>query len=215
MTEQPSTEMTAMSHETTGFCFCGQMHGPVKDWNGHDWAALRTHAPAGALSAQSVSLPTREQIAEAHRYQEGDAGDGYTEPREWWAQCSCGVWLTEWQQFYNESDDNPHEVYALHLVDAVLALLSQPTPTAEPDHPRAQPIGVIARSVVHSLLTAADSNDIALWEDYPEIGENDWDEVIAAARALAPAAPSEDEYRTAYAVLDPSTIRDVTPPPTT
>lgn len=79
-----------------------------------------------------VSLPTREQIAEAHRYQEGDAGDGYTEPREWWASCSCGASLAEWQQFYNESDEDPHKMYALHLVDAALALLSQPTPTSEP-----------------------------------------------------------------------------------
>lgn len=79
-------------------------------------------------------------------------------------------------------------------------------------HPRAQPIGVVARSVVHDLLTNADSDDIALWEDYSEIGENDWDEVIAAARALAPAAPTDAEYRAAYAALNPSTIRNVTPP---
>lgn len=57
----PTNDMTAMSHETTGFCFCGQMHGQVKDWNEHDWAALRTHAPSGAMSHPSV--PTREQIA--------------------------------------------------------------------------------------------------------------------------------------------------------
>lgn len=48
--------MTAMSHETTGFCFCGQMHGQVKDWNEHDWAALRTHAPIGALQLPTVEL---------------------------------------------------------------------------------------------------------------------------------------------------------------
>jgi len=57
--------MTAMSHETTGFCFCGQMHGFVKDWNEHDWAALRTHAPAGALAAQQIDDEMVERAARA------------------------------------------------------------------------------------------------------------------------------------------------------
>lgn len=143
------------------------------------------------------------------------------------------------------------DAFSRQKAEQLDALLSQPTPTAEPpatyqqgyddgfmagehhvrnaetlpatppripdmvpgsEHPRAQSIGVVARSIVHSLLTEADSDDIALWEDYPEIGENDWDEVIAAARSLAPAPPSDEEYRAAYAALDLSTIRDVQPP---
>ncbi len=113
MTEQPSTEMTAMSHETAGFCFCGQMHGPVKDWNEHDWAALRTHAPAGALSAQPVSLLTREQIAEAAYYAEkrADYGDS---------------WGERW-----EDESEGYQATYLAIADAVLALLSQPTRTPE------------------------------------------------------------------------------------
>lgn len=60
----PTTEMTAMSHETTGFCFCGQMHGRIDAWNEHDWAALREYMPA-VHPAPRQSVPTREQIAEA------------------------------------------------------------------------------------------------------------------------------------------------------
>lgn len=33
-------DMTAMSHETTGFCFCGQMHGRVAKWSEADWDGL-------------------------------------------------------------------------------------------------------------------------------------------------------------------------------
>lgn len=53
-----NNDMIAMSHETVGFCFCGQMHGQVKNWNEYDWAALRTHQ-------SSPFVPTHLQIAEA------------------------------------------------------------------------------------------------------------------------------------------------------
>lgn len=66
-----------------------------------------------------------------------------------------------------------------------------------------QAIDVIARRVVHLLLTApvGGSEDIALWEDYPEIGEHDWDRVIDRAKVLAPPNPDADEYTAAYAHL--------------
>lgn len=43
------------------------------------------------------------------------AGDGYTEPREYWETCSCGVTIFAWQQFYDESREDADNNWLGHL----------------------------------------------------------------------------------------------------
>lgn len=43
------------------------------------------------------------------------AGDGYTEPREYWETCTCGATIFTWQQFYEETPGNPDDAWAIHL----------------------------------------------------------------------------------------------------
>ncbi|BDZ52374.1 hypothetical protein GCM10025867_46150 (plasmid) [Frondihabitans sucicola] len=35
----PTGELTIMSHESTGFCFCGAFHGDLDRWEPWDWQA--------------------------------------------------------------------------------------------------------------------------------------------------------------------------------
>jgi len=59
-----------------------------------------------------------------------------------------------------------------------------------------QAIDIIARTAL-----AADSSSVEdAWENYPEIGEEDWEWVIQRAEELR-VYPSDDEYREAYALL--------------
>ena len=60
------------------------------------------------------------------------------------------------------------------------------------------PINVIARHAIHSATS--DGGQSPGWEDYPEIGENDWYEVLAEIDRLCP-APSPDAFKAAYALL--------------
>lgn len=51
----------------------------------------------------------------AHKPQQYDAGNGYSEPREAWWECTCGAHIWEWQQFYHERHDDPEERFGEHL----------------------------------------------------------------------------------------------------
>lgn len=205
MTEQPSTEMTAMSHETTGFCFCGQMHGRVKDWNEHDWAALRTHAPAGALSAQPVSLPTRDKVAAVVKR----AGDAWTGPS------------------MDEFRDDPPTRRHYAIADAVRALLSELTPTAEPEADLAEVFRqgwVAGHDAPHIPGVRSDSAEPPRIEDMAPVATHSSGEHRRVRLGEGDHLPVCDtctnvlglNVRWDHAILrpdhDPSTIRDVTPP---
>ena len=53
---------------------------------------------------------------------------------------------------------------------------------------------VVARQVLQFGL------DQVEWEDFPDIGEHDWERVMARAKDLAE-APERDEFDRAYALL--------------
>ena len=54
-------------------------------------------------------------IMAEHTRQDHRAGDGYTEPREAWTDCSCGAQVWQWQQFYFETDEDPERNWIEHL----------------------------------------------------------------------------------------------------
>ena len=56
-----------------------------------------------------------DEIAASHVRHHGSAGDGYTEPREQWLNCSCGASIWSWQQFYDETDDDPDVCWTKHI----------------------------------------------------------------------------------------------------
>jgi len=57
-------------------------------------------------------------------------------------------------------------------------------------------IKTVAQRAIH--MAAADGGTCPMWEDYPEIGENDWFAVLEEVDKIA-AAP--DGYEAAYAFL--------------
>jgi len=58
-------------------------------------------------------------------------------------------------------------------------------------------IRIVAQHAIH--MAAADGGTCPMWEDYPEIGENDWYAVLEEVDKIA-AAP--DGYEAAYALLE-------------
>lgn len=58
-------------------------------------------------------------------------------------------------------------------------------------------INVIARVILGKAV--ADARDDG-WQDYPELGEYDWDRVVERAKEIA-ADPSFDEFEAAYDFL--------------
>lgn len=58
-------------------------------------------------------------------------------------------------------------------------------------------IDVVARQIAFRIFDP----ERALWEDYPEIGEDDWERVVAAVEALTPIPPDMHEYRSSYEYL--------------
>lgn len=58
-------------------------------------------------------------------------------------------------------------------------------------------VAIIAQQI---LARAADTAQHE-WENYPEIGEADWDAVLAKVTDLAP-FPEPDMYKDAYALLE-------------
>jgi len=63
------------------------------------------------------------------------------------------------------------------------------------DNRPAEAVDVVARWAVACLV-----DDSLEWEDYPDIGEGDFDDVRARANVIAD-CPSFDEYRAAYEFL--------------
>lgn len=56
-----------------------------------------------------------------HEMREYSAGNGVTEPRESWADCSCGASLWEWQEYYNENPMEPEDAFRAHVAHALLS----------------------------------------------------------------------------------------------
>lgn len=64
----------------------------------------------------------------------------------------------------------------------------------------AQPIQLVARYIVYAWLT--DSDREPAWEDYPEVGERDWERVVEEVKALGRSVdPGLDEFKKAYRQL--------------
>ena len=64
----------------------------------------------------------------------------------------------------------------------------------------AQPIQLVARYIVYAWLT--DSDREPAWEDYPEVGERDWERVVEEVKALGRSVdPGLDEFKKAYQQL--------------
>ena len=57
-------------------------------------------------------------------------------------------------------------------------------------------IGVIAQ---HALANRSESVE-DYWENYPEIGEQDWEAIVQHADELR-GSPDDEDYREAYALL--------------
>lgn len=64
----------------------------------------------------AASMAHVQVLMEQHQAQFNSAGDGYTEPREAWYDCSCGVTIWGWQQYYAENPDKPEDAMKLHLI---------------------------------------------------------------------------------------------------
>lgn len=60
-----------------------------------------------------VALTT--SVLAAHVMTDASAGNGYTEPREAWVSCSCGTTVWAWQQYYEETDEDPELAKRTHL----------------------------------------------------------------------------------------------------
>lgn len=56
---------------------------------------------------------------------------------------------------------------------------------------------VLARDLLAALL---DDHGAGKWEDYPDLGEHDWDRVLGRAYTLA-ARPERQDFTTAYQLL--------------
>jgi hypothetical protein len=170
--------------------------------------------------------PTREQIAEAHKFLEHSAGDGHTSPREWWTTCSCGASLTQWQQGYDENDDDPNAAYAMHIADVVLALFPQPTPSAGADDEDMDDEEFCARC--YAGVDSSEHHEKCVVTGHAD----DRESAPAALPSIADMAPGttacadpnvnrwycqrgSDGTCPLLKCIDPSTIRDVTPPPAT
>jgi hypothetical protein len=62
-----------------------------------------------------------------------------------------------------------------------------------------QAIDVIAREALSRFAAEAMPRDE--WENFPEIGEHDWEKVAERVQQLAPSVP-RDDYLAAYALLE-------------
>lgn len=57
---------------------------------------------------------------------------------------------------------------------------------------------IIARRIAYAAIVSADVEDG--WENYPDIGESDWEKVAFESGTLI-VDPTEAEYEAAYALL--------------
>ena len=76
---------------------------------------------ASKLLWDAANLPyqTYDRIEAEHQFTEHHAGDGYTEPRETWIDCSCDATVWAWQQHYMEVEEDPETAKKLHLAFAL------------------------------------------------------------------------------------------------
>lgn len=65
------------------------------------------------------------EVLAGHLRDDHEAGNGYTEPRESWITCSCGADIWHWQQFYNETEEDPEENWRAHQAAALSALIQE------------------------------------------------------------------------------------------
>lgn len=65
-------------------------------------------------------------------------------------------------------------------------------------------VDIVARNVIHNLMLHSDLLDELWGDEYPEVGENDWDRVKARVTEIVGPlyAYSEETYRAAYDFLD-------------
>lgn len=83
--------------------------------------------------------------------------------------------------------------------DIVLALIAR-IRELEADMPETA-ITAAIETIARAILGAIDIETIAEWEDWPDIGEYDWAEVIRAIERLLPEHPSTEARDAAYALL--------------
>lgn len=83
------------------------------------WMSIEQQAAKLLWDAACQPIETHERIFAEHEFTEHHAGDGYTEPRETWIACSCGVTVWAWQQYYMEVDEDPETAKKLHLAFAL------------------------------------------------------------------------------------------------
>lgn len=70
------------------------------------------------VTPQEIDAPDEPARVPDHRRRDYWAGNGYSEPREQWIECSCGAHVWEWQQYYNENPTSPDDAWAAHLREA-------------------------------------------------------------------------------------------------
>jgi hypothetical protein len=62
-------------------------------------------------------------------------------------------------------------------------------------------VDIVAKRVIHTLLHTAEAED--QWENYPQVGLHDWQEVEARIARLADEINPDDEtFKAAYEFLD-------------
>lgn len=71
------------------------------------------------VDASYLDTDVLNRLEEEHQFTEHHAGDGYTEPRESWIDCSCDATVWAWQQYYMETQEDPETAKKLHLAFAL------------------------------------------------------------------------------------------------
>jgi hypothetical protein len=71
-------------------------------------------------------------------------------------------------------------------------------------------LDIIAKRCIANLIEHdKGGNGSTQWEDWPEIGEDDWFRVLQRMDELVPDDPSRDKVKQAYATLAARAVRDV------
>ncbi len=89
---------------------------------------MNTAAEVRALLADAICIghEATASVIEEHQFTEHSAGDGYTEPREHWINCTCGIAVWSWQQYYMETDESPEDCKKIHLAMMLVAEVLKP-----------------------------------------------------------------------------------------
>jgi hypothetical protein len=77
-----------------------------------------------------VDIDTIWRTIDEHEFMEDHAGNGYTEPREHWIDCTkCMETVWGWQQYYAETDEDPEQAKKRHLIMVLVeAVLNEGKP---------------------------------------------------------------------------------------